>query len=88
MRKNARNQFYAVFGQYILTKEVFEALEGDIRENRTSGGEIQLTTALDRVRERIGMMGLLMDGKSYDIGLPEKYQQTLTEFGKRKEREK
>ena len=87
VRKNTRDQFYAVFGQYILTKEVFEVLENDIRENHTSGGEIQLTSALDKVRERIGMMGLLMDGKSYDIGLPEKYRQTLTEFGKGKERE-
>ncbi len=87
VRKNTGAQYYAVFGQYILTKEVFEVLENDIRENRTAGGEIQLTTALDKVRERIGMMGLLMDGKSYDIGLPEKYRQTLTEFGKGKERE-
>lgn len=87
VRKNARDQYFAVFGQYILTKEVFEVLENDIRENRTSGGEIQLTTALDKVRERIGMMGLLMNGKSYDIGLPGKYKQTLTEFGKGKERE-
>lgn len=87
VRKNRRDQFYAVFGQYILTKEVFEVLENDIRENNTSGGEIQLTTALDKVRERIGMMGLLMNGKSYDIGLPEKYKQTLSEFGKGKERE-
>lgn len=84
-RKNEKDNYYAVFGQYILTKEVFEVLEDDIRENRTSGGEIQLTTALDRVRERIGMTGLLIDGKSYDIGLPEKYQQTLTEFGKERE---
>lgn len=87
VRKNTGAQYYAVFGQYILTKEVFEVLENDIRENRTVGGEIQLTSALDKVRERIGMMGLLMDGKSYDIGLPEKYRQTLTEFGKGKERE-
>lgn len=87
VRKNTGAQYYAVFGQYILTKEVFEVLENDIRENRTSGGEIQLTSALDKVRERIGMMGLLMDGRSYDIGLPEKYRQTLAEFGKGKERE-
>lgn len=87
VRKNTGAQYYAVFGQYILTKEVFEVLENDIRENRMVGGEIQLTSALDKVRERIGMMGLLMDGKSYDIGLPEKYRQTLTEFGKGKERE-
>ena len=86
-RKNKRDQYYAVFGQYILTKEVFEVLEKDILDNKTSGGEIQLTSALDKVRERIGMMGLLMNGKSYDIGLPEKYRQTLTEFGKGKESE-
>ncbi len=80
-RKNEKNNYYAVFGQYILTKEVFEVLGDDIQNNRTSGGEIQLTPALDRVRERIGMTGLLMDGKSYDIGLPEMYQRTLATFG-------
>lgn len=83
VRKNTKDQFYAVFGQYILTKEVFEALESDIAAGRTSMGEIQLTSALDKVRERIGMMGLLMNGKSYDIGLPEKYCQTLMTYGKK-----
>lgn len=81
-RKNEKDQYYAVFGQYILTREVFEVLEDDIANNRTSGGEIQLTTALDRVRQRIGMTGLLMQGKAYDIGLPEKYRETLSAFGR------
>lgn len=81
-RKNCKDNYYAVFGQYILTKEVFEVLEYDIAHNNVSGGEIQLTPALDKVRERIGMMGLLMNGKSYDIGLPEKYQETLATYGK------
>ena len=80
--KTGKDNYYAVFGQYILTKEVFEVLEDDIKNNRTSSGEIQLTTALDRVRERIGMAGLVVDGKSYDIGLPEMYQRTLMSFGK------
>lgn len=84
-RKNEKDQYYAVFGQYILTKEVFEVLEDDIANNRTSAGEIQLTTALDRVRQRIGMAGLLMNGKSYDIGLPQKYQETLQAFGRKEE---
>lgn len=81
-RKNEKDHYYAVFGQYILTKEVFEVLEKDIEENHLVGGEIQLTPALDRVRERIGMIGLLMQGKSYDLGLPEKYRETLANFGK------
>ena len=75
-KKNPEN-YYAVFGQYILTKEVFSQLEKNIKENKLERGEIQLTTALAQVREATGMLGFLVDGKSYDIGLPEKYIETI-----------
>lgn len=71
---------YAVFGQYILTSAVFEVLERNIREMRTSGGEVQLTNALDEVREREGMTAFVPNGESYDIGLPEAYRRTVGEF--------
>ncbi|MCM1381945.1 MAG: sugar phosphate nucleotidyltransferase, partial [Muribaculaceae bacterium] len=80
-RKNLKNNYYAVFGQYILTKEIFETLQYEIDNNMSEHGEIQLTTAIERARQRIGVMGLLINGVSYDTGIPEKYRQTFAEFG-------
>ena len=73
-------EYFAVFGQYILTGEVYEALEENIRADRRSGGEIQLTDALDMVRERTGLAGYRVNGRSYDLGLPESYRETLSAF--------
>lgn len=78
-KKNPEN-YYAVFGQYILTKEVFSQLELNIKNDVRERGEYQLTTALAQVREATGMLGFLVDGKSYDIGLPEKYIETIKNF--------
>lgn len=81
---NARNEkeYYAVFGQYVLTPEVFEELEYNIREDKRSQGEYQLTDALDTVREKHGLTGFKPNGKAFDIGLPETYRQTMYEFGR------
>jgi len=43
-------------------------------------GEFQLTSALDRLRQEEGFMGLIIDGQRYDIGLPEHYLETLSRF--------
>jgi UTP--glucose-1-phosphate uridylyltransferase len=43
-------------------------------------GEFQLTSALDRLRQEDGFHGLIVDGKRYDIGLPEHYLETLWTF--------
>lgn len=80
--KNDKESYYAVFGQYILTKDVFEALKNNIDNNVLENGEFQLTSALESVRSRVGMMGYVVAGKSYDIGLPEKYLETMMIFGK------
>lgn len=83
--KMSNENYYAVFGQYVLTKEVFEILEDNIKENLLEGGEIQLTSALEQVRRRIGMMGYVVDGTSYDIGLPEMYIDTVGKYYAKKE---
>lgn len=81
---NARKEkrFYAVFGQYVLTSEVFEELENNIRNGKTMQGEYQLTDALERVREKYGLYGYRPSGKSFDLGLPETYRETVWEFGR------
>lgn len=85
--ENARGegQYYAVFGQYVLTPSVFAELDNNIRNNQTSRGEFQLTDALDQVREKYGLYGYKPNGRSFDLGLPEAYRETMWEFGRNKE---
>ena len=82
--RNARNErkYYATFGQYVLTPEVFEELERQIRqeEKPTEGEEYGLTAALDVVREKYGMFAFLPEGQSFDIGLPDAYRNTMWHF--------
>lgn len=80
--KQTEEKYYAVFGQYILTKEVYDVLEKNIREENYSRGEIQLTDALEEVRKKFGMMGCRIQGTSYDVGLPEMYIDTIGRFGR------
>ena len=76
-------KFYNVFGLYVLTPEVFVQLHENIANNVVSArGEIELTTALEQVREKCGMMGVVLDGKMYDIGIPEEFRNTLTNYGR------
>jgi UTP--glucose-1-phosphate uridylyltransferase len=43
-------------------------------------GEFQLTSALDRIRQEEGFYGLLMNGKRFDIGLPDYYLAALQAY--------
>lgn len=74
-------KYYSVFGQYILTPEVFEVLENNICLGRTENGEFQLTSALDEVRKMIGMYALVPNGQRFDIGLPDAYRHTVWNYG-------
>lgn len=85
--KVSQENYYAVFGQYVLTREVFDALRVSIEDNVTEFGEIQLTSALEMVRSQSGMMGYVVDGKSFDVGIPEKYSETMMMYCKLKREE-
>lgn len=76
------DQYLTVFGQYVLKPEIFDLLHGQIENNLRERGEFQLTSALDYLRQTDGFLGLVMNGKRYDIGLPDYYLQTLVEFRK------
>ena len=78
--------YYSVFGQYILTPEVFDQLAEDIREADEQGDEreIELTSALEKVRQRSGMMGVRLDGKMYDMGNPEALRRAMMGFSMKK----
>lgn len=74
------DEYLTVFGQYIIKPEVFDILENSIRNNLRERGEFQLTSALDRLRQMDGFQGLVIDGRRFDIGIPEHYLQTLQTF--------
>ena len=40
-------------------------------------GEIELTTALEAVREKCGLLGVRIQGKMYDIGVPDEFRNTV-----------
>lgn len=74
------NEYLTIFGQYIIKPQIFEYLEEHIQNNVRERGEFQLTSALDRLRQGDGFLGLIMDGKRFDIGLPESYLETLKNY--------
>lgn len=79
--RESPENYYAAFGAYILTRDVFDRLDEMVRGDIRSQGEIQLTDALSYVREKAGMMGFVPDGKSFDIGNAAAYRHTVTNFG-------
>ncbi len=90
--KNAEGgrEYFAVFGQYILTPEVFQQLAMDIRDAeelaaanpQAARPEVELTKALETVRQRSGMVGVRLDGKMYDMGNPAALRMAMQEFSK------
>ncbi len=73
-------EYLTLFGQYIVKPQIFEYLEEHITNNVCERGEFQLTSCLDRLRQEDGFHGLVIDGRRYDIGLPEHYLETLRTF--------
>lgn len=66
--RDGEKKYMSVFGQYIITPEVFEQLCQDINNAEDSNKEIELTSALDKVREKYGMLGVQLQGRMYDMG--------------------
>lgn len=74
------NEYLTVFGQYVVKPQLFSFLAEHIANNVRERGEFQLTSALDRLRQEDGFLGLIVEGRRFDIGLPEHYLDTLTSF--------
>jgi UTP--glucose-1-phosphate uridylyltransferase len=73
----------AIAGRYILTPEIFRALE---KTPRGKGNEIQLTDALKILLKVEGITATIIEGKRYDIGNKLDFLKTTVEFAlKRKE---
>ena len=80
-----RHHYYSVFGQYILTPEVFEQLGKNIRqadEEHDMQREIELTTALEQVRQQSGMIGVRLKGEMFDMGNPTALSRTIMNYSK------
>ena len=80
---DGQKEYCSVFGQYILTPDVFAQLEADIKvadENPDMKGEIELTSALDKVRQRSGMYGVRLRGERFDMGNPQALVNTVATF--------
>jgi len=80
--KNSKKKYMSVFGQYILTPEVFAQLHDDIMNAKDESKEIELTSALDRVREQMGMVGIQLEGTMFDMGNYAAFKNCVTEFSK------
>jgi len=76
------DEYLTVFGLYIIKPQIFSYLEENIANNVRERGEFQLTSALDRLRQEDGFLGLIMEGRRYDIGLPQYYLETLQAFAR------
>jgi UTP--glucose-1-phosphate uridylyltransferase len=81
-RKQAPSNL-AIAGRYILTPEIFRALE---KTPRGKGNEIQLTDALRILLKEEGIIAAIIEGTRYDIGNKMDFLKTTVEFAlKRKE---
>jgi len=74
------DHFLSLFGMYLLTPGIFDFLEASIRDDIREHGEIQLTACLERLRGRDGFTGKLVDGRRFDIGMPDSYREALMCF--------
>jgi UTP--glucose-1-phosphate uridylyltransferase len=72
----------AIIGRYILTPEVFKALEAT---SSGSGGEIQLTDGLRRLLETERILAYKFRGKRHDAGDKLGFLQATVEFALKNE---
>ena len=78
--KDGERKYWSVFGQYVITPEVFEQLHQDIINTTNPEKEIELTSALDKVRDNNGMIGVRLQGKMYDMGNYNAFRHCVAEY--------
>jgi UTP-glucose-1-phosphate uridylyltransferase/mevalonate kinase len=67
-------EYFSVFGQYIITSDVYDQLKKDIEETSDFQKEIELTNAIDKVRATTGLTGVKLDGRMFDMGKPDAFK--------------
>ncbi|NLZ62902.1 MAG: UTP--glucose-1-phosphate uridylyltransferase [Lentisphaerae bacterium] len=76
-------QYLCVYGQYILTAEIFTLLGEEIAAGRRVRGEFQLTPSLSQLVQAGRMLGYLVQGEHYDTGQPWEYLHSLQAYAKK-----
>ena len=79
-RDNAPSNL-AIAGRYILTPQIFQAIE---RTERGKSNEIQLTDALRLLLKQENIIASVIEGKRYDIGNKLDFLKTTVEFALRR----
>lgn len=69
---------YAIIGRYILSKNIFEYIEQNSQEQH---GEIQLTTAIEKLVESNLVRGFAFEGLRIDVGQPLGFVKANITFG-------
>jgi UTP--glucose-1-phosphate uridylyltransferase len=72
----------ALAGRYILTPEIFRAIEDTPKDKNN---EIQLTDALQLLLQREDIFAHVIEGKRYDIGNKLDYLKTIVEIALKKD---
>jgi len=77
--KDKVKSYFSVFGQYILTPEVFAELEENITNNKSleNNGEFGLTAALSSLIDKCGLSGVVLNGDMFDIGNTQTYENAI-----------
>lgn len=76
-------KYYSAFGSYVLTPDFFSQLGENVRLGVTNAkGEVEVTTVLEQIREKYGLLGIQLDGDMYDMGVPSELRNTLYNFGR------
>lgn len=78
--KDGQSKYFSVFGQYILTPEVYAQLKADIDAQTDPSKEIELTSAIDAVGRSIGLIGAVLDGQMFDMGKPDAFRECITNY--------
>jgi len=76
-RTEAAPSDLAIIGRYILTPDIFDCLEGTLRDE---GGEIQLTNGLRALREKRQLYGYRFEGIRHDAGNKLGFLKATVEF--------
>jgi len=74
-------EYYSVFGQYIITPELFNILGNNINNKKDTQSEIDMTESLKQFIGK-GLTGVVLNGTMYDIGNPSAYHASFDDFNK------
>jgi len=74
-------EYYSVFGQYIITPELFNILGNNINKEIKNKSEIDMTDSLKQFIGK-GLTGVVLNGTMYDIGNPSSYHASFDDFNK------